>query len=683
MAVFSIIAATAWWGAVTATIGTTLAAAAIAVGQAVTWSLASAALMRPKQSRAQVQASITQPEQPRVRGYGRNLFGGCRVFWETYDGVLRQVVVMQHTPVDGLIRFWFNNNPVDLNSEGFIVNNRFVQFYFRDGTGSGGGDYPVLREVHPDLWSPAHRLVQQATFYVGFGNPSDKQLSEFFPDGPSTAVQAEVRASKVPPIGWVGESTWTENAGRCIRDYLTHADGWAIPNAKLDGESFDSFSRMCNQPVALKNGGTEFRYRLAGYYTLEDPLEEVTMRMLATCDGQVYETAEGKLAILGGQWSDPDVTIEGADIFEIEMEDGYDPFTDYNVLQGSFVSPENAYQPTEVQEIRDETALAMMGERKDMLDVDMCPSPTQLMRLMKIKMAKDRREHVGVIRTNLVGLKARFPKGDGIHTIRIRAEEFGLDDVFEVTSHTYDVTSGRCEIGIASLKNPYAWNAATEETPLPKTRAELMGAPFVQPPPVMEALVQEPVTISNGVTAVKLSLFVVDPGQDGLEVEAQIARGNIANVTETSLAPWVEMPSTQIRAESGILDDGETYTVRMRWAGRTGWVKAGTRTVVSNPDTPEPPTDFSGMAVGSGAYLEWVNAPTRYSRTQILMATTNNAANAAVIATVTGVAGRSDNYTHSMAGQTGTRYFWARTLNPSGVPSVVTESVTLTFSAGA
>ena len=48
-----------------------------------------------------------------------------------------------------------------------------------------------------------------------------------------------------------------------------------------------------------------------------------------------------------------------------------------------------------------------------MLDVDMCPSGTQLLQLMKIKQAKDRLEHVGTLRTNLVGLGA-FANGERV-----------------------------------------------------------------------------------------------------------------------------------------------------------------------------------------------------------------------------------------------------------------------------
>ena len=402
--------------------------------------------------------------------------------------------------------------------------------------------------------------------------------------------------------------------------------------------------------------------------------------MLATCDGQIYETADGNIGILGGQWSEPDITINGADILSVQMSDGYDPFTTYNVLQGSFVSPSHGYQPTEVPEISDALALLTQPRRTDLFDVDMCPSGAQTQRLMKVKWAKDHREYVGTLRTNLVGLKARFPKGDGIHTIRVVADEFGLDGVFEVTSHSFSIADGFCEIGIASIANPYPWDAATEERPVQPT-LDAIGKPVrVDPVPVNATLIQDRFGVSGGVQGVRIALTVDDPGRDGLELRAQIARGDFAPVGPWSgtQPQWVEMPASALIAESGVLDDGQVYTVRYRWRGYGNWLKAGPITVLANPAVPPAPTALGVMATGGDAYVDWVNAPSGYFRTQVFMGTTTNFADATPIASVAGSAGRPDNYTHTVSG-TGTRRFWVRTLNPSGVPSVPTGPVTATF----
>lgn len=672
MAVFSAIAATAWGAAFAAS---TIGAAIIAVGQAVAWSLASAVLMRSKVDRQQVQATLTQTDQPRIRAYGRNLMGGVRAFFDAKDDELHQIVVFHHGQVDGLIRFWWDGDPQEYGLEGRFKS--YKHAYFRDGSGVGG-DYDRVLDAFPDLWTPEHRLQGQATFMAHFGDPSDEDFAKVFPKGAQTVVQVEVRASRVPDLD--GNLIYSENSGLCLRDLMTHPDGWNIPMVRLDADSWGRFASLCAESVGLAGGGFEPRYRLCGYYTLEDALKEVAGRMLATCDGQIYETAEGKIGILGGAWSEPDVTITGDDILEVEMNDGYNPLTIYNVLTGSFVSPAHAYQAVDVAELVDELALQTEERRADRLDVEMCPSGSQLQRLMKIKMAKDRREFVGKIRTNLVGMKARFPKGDGLHTIRIVAEEFGIDRTFEVTSHTYSIEGAWCEIGIASIENPYGWDPVTEEKPLPPTYASIGTPDNPQPPPQNPVIAQSYVTINQSVQGVKLVVTVDDPMKDSLTFQAQVAPGYIDDPDED--AAWIDMPAARARAETGVLDDGETFTIRIKWKGRTDWVLAGSVEVIANPEKPAGPQSFTGLGLGENVALDWTNAATDFYRTQLRRGTTSQFGGAAFLANVAGVAGAVSDYTDTPS-SAGTYYYWAVTINASGISSDPSGPVVVTLSAAA
>ena len=645
-------------------------AAVISVGRSLSWSLASAALTRQKVPSQQVQATLSQTDAPRVRGYGRLLLGGQRAFFEAKDGRLHQIVVCHHGRVDGLIRFWWDGEPVVTDPNGEVQ--RYKHNYFRDGSGVGG-DYEDVLEEFPALWTTAHRLQGQATFYTRFGDPSDEDFAKVFPKGPYTVVQAEVRGSRVRNLA--GDLVYSENAGLCIRDLMTHADGWNISLARLDDASWNRFAVTCAEAVPLAAGGTEPRYRLCGTYALEDALKDVTARMLATCDGQIYETAEGKIGILGGAWSEPDVTITAADILSIEMQDGFDPFADYNVLNGSFISPAHKYQSTPVMDLRDETALLTQEERAEQIDVDMCPSGSQLQRLMKIKWAKDHREHIGVIRTNLVGLKARWPKGDGLHTIRIRAQdEFGLDGIFEVTSHVFSIPDGYCEIGIASIANPYGWTAA-EEKPLPPAVEDLETPDHTIAPPANPIVVQQIISVSGGVQGVKLVVSVDNPGRASLELQAQYAPGSLA---ADANAVWTNMAAANYRAETGVLNDGQQYTVRVKWRGRGDWIVAGVVTVVANPVQPAAPTGLTATATGGQVALDWINAPANYYRTQIYRNTTTSFGTATLIATVAGVAGKVSDYVDTPGG-TGARRYWAVTINPSGIQSTPAGPVTVTL----
>ncbi|RJE81271.1 hypothetical protein [Paracoccus sp. JM45] len=675
MAIFSYLATTALWASVTATIGTTAAGVAIAAGQSIAWSIAGALLTKSSVSRQEMMATLSQTDMPRLRAYGRNLMGGLRVFYEGGDGALYQIIVVHHGAVDGLIAFWWDGEAVTTGTDGYVA--RYKRNYFNDGSGNGG-DFSYCDHGPSDdfrtLWTSAHRLEHQAAMLVFFGDPSDEDFPKVFPKQSQTQVQAEIRGVRV--LNLSGNAVYTENAGLCLRDFMTHPDGWNIPLARLNSASWAAFVNRCAEQLPVLSGGTQARYRLAGYYSLNDPLKDTTARMLATCDGQIYETAEGNIGILGGAWSDPEVTITADDILSIEMDEGFDPFTDYNVLKPSFVSPDHGYQVTEVAEIRDEVSLLTQEERFETYEVDMCPASPQLQRLAKIKMAKDRREYVGTMTTNLVGMKARFPKGDGVHTIRILADEFGLNDVFEVTSHSFDVENRHCTIGIASLSNPYGWTSA-EEKPMPTTVDELGLPVSVQSPPTNRLVVQEIVDVSGGVNGVKLVVSVDAPGSDGLTLKAQVAPGT---QTAEADADWIEMGASRRRAETGVLSDLGTYTVRVKWAGRSEWVVAGTRKVVANPTVPAAPTQFDAVATGTNVYLDWRNPGSGFYRTQIYRNTVNDFTSAALVDTIGGTAGQNASYTDELSsGASGMRRYWAVTINGSGVPSSPAGPATVTL----
>lgn len=672
MVVFTAIATYATWalgpGSLTLFgMSPAVTAAVVSVGRSVLWSMAGAALTKPNIPRQKVMATISETDSPRVRAYGRNLLGGQRAFFEADDGELHQIVVIHQGQVDGLIRFWIDGEPVTLDADD--KSGRYTKLLFRDGSGEGG-NYADVRDAFPSLWTTNHKLQGQASFYARFGDPSDEDFAKVYPKGPHTQVQAEVRASRVRNMG--GSLIYSENAALCIRDLMTHPDGWNIPLARLDDAAWQGMVTRAGQSVALAGGGTEMRYRLCGFYTLDDALKDVTARMLATCDGQIYETAEGKIGILGGAWSEPDVTITADDILSIEMQDGFDPFTDYNVLKSQFVSPDHGYQPTSIAEWRDETALATQPERAEQYDVDMCPSHTQLQRLRKIKVAKDRRDMVGTIRTNLVGLKARFPKGDGIHTIRIQAEEFGIDGVFEVTSHLFSIPDGYCEIGIASIDNPYGWSV-TEELPLPPTIDELGKPDRTVPAPTGASLTQVPVLLSGDTYGGKLRLTVAPVARGDLTLQAQSAPGNVAADADVS---WTAMAGDRFSAETGILPNEEVYTVRYRWRGQGDWIKAGSVTIVANPNVPAAPTNFARVG-SSGAQLTWKNPPSNFFKTRLFRNSTASFAGASFVDDISGLAGQTSTYTDTPG--TGPWHYWVVAMNGSAVASPPAGPVSITL----
>lgn len=184
-------------------------------------------------------------------------------------------------------------------------------------------------------------------------------------------------------------------------------------------------------------------------------------------------------------------------------------------------------------------------------------------------------------------------------------------------------------------------------------------------PPTNPIIVQNRIVVSGGVQGVKLVVSVDNPGRASLELQAQYAPGNLAANAD---APWAGMTAARYRAETGVLDDGKQYTVRVKWRGRGDWIRAGAITAIANPDPPDPPTGLTAIATGGTVSLDWINAPSRFYRTQLYRGATTDFASATLIATVAGVAGEVSDYVDTPGG-TGARHYWAVTINGSGVPS--------------
>lgn len=654
--------------------------AIFAVGKSVAWSMAAAALNRPKVPHQQVLANINQTDGPRIKAYGRVLLGGQRAFWETDKdaGQLSQIILMHHGQVDGLVGFWVDGESVTVNAEGEVTSNPFggsdwtdLRLWFRDGSGEGG-NYSHIRTAFPTLWTTQHKLMGQATMGVVMDHPGNERFSKVYPKGPNTLFQAEVRASLVR--NGAGDLAYSENPAWCIRDYLTHQDGWRIAASAIDLPSFAQFGGMCNEAVPLRAGGTEARYRLSGYFTLDDAPKEVTGRMLAACDGQIYQTADATVGILGGQWSTPDVVITADDVLSFEAQDGFDPFTDFNVLKASFISPAHGFQPIEVADRRDQVALTTQPERTEQIDFDMVPSGAQTQRLQKIEFFKRRRAMTGTLTTNLVGLKARWPKGDGLHTVRVIAPEFEVNGVFEVTSHSFDLATNTCTIGISSIENPYSWDAATEEQPLPDTLSAIPRPTSTIPVPAGVTLTQIPVRVGGDTYGGKLRIVVNAVTRRDLTLQAQVAFGNVVASDES--VRWTEMGGDRFSAETGILENEQVYTVRYRWRGQADWIKAGSVTIVANPNVPSAPTGFARVGT-TGVSLTWTNPATNFWKSRLFRGTTVNFADASFVKDVAGLAGQVSTATDAPG--TGTWRYWVVALNGSTVASPAAGPVTITL----
>lgn len=532
------------------------AAAATATANLIvgtTLSLVSSKLFGPQVQRAprqDPQAVINQALAARTRGYGRCKLGGVRAFFDSRDGYLYQIVMLHTGEIDAIEQFWIGDKAVTRDDDGKVIDppykdsngRQFVQIWARLGLDEQDA-YGDMLAAWPDIWTDAHQLNGIASMLAIFRSPNATKVAKIFPESYNTSLRVVARLSKVYDPR-TGKTAWSRNAALCIRDYLTSRDGYRLTNDQIDDESFANFADLCDERVPLKSGDTQARYTIDGTYSLLDEPTDTLDRMRAACDAELYETPEGKIAIRGGDWTPPTVTLTEKEIRTYELQQGSERFTTFNELKITYTSPRHDYQPQEAVRWIDPDDQAVRGVISSSFTVDMAASAAQVRRLAKIYRAKENPKWFGSITTDITGLRARYDR-----IIRLVIPELGIDGPFLVEDHGILADCSGCTISVRWLgPEAYSWDPATEEKEeAPEAVDTSPGSDL--PVPVV-TLTQEAGRVVVATAA--------DPGRD-LDLDAQIRSGT----------RWSGMTSDDLTASAEVSAAG-TYYVRSRWVAPSG-----------------------------------------------------------------------------------------------------------------
>lgn len=418
---------------------------------------------RPPMMRTpQAQSVINQSIGPRIRGYGRALLGGTRAFFDSRNG-LYQAIMMHSGEIDAVESIRIGDREVALSPAGEVITDGFqfegvnaIRVLSYLGTSTQAAD-PMIMSGFPGIWTPAHQLKGIAYLSVFFRSPPQEDFQRIYPEGYNTPVRGLCRLVRVyDPRTDV--TAWSDNASLAILDYLCHPDGFKKSHDDCDLQSFASFADLCDSLVAKSGGGAERRYRLSGVYQLTDDPEDVLGKMRAACDAELYQNAEGKIAIRGGQWQAPTVAITERDILGHSLEQGNDRFASFNELKITYTSPDHDFQSVEATPWVNLADQDERGVLPSELDLDFVPSPSQARRLAKIHIAKANPRWKGRIRTSLLGLNAL-----GERTIRVILPELEIDEAFYVAGFSIDPELKYVDIEIMTISQAaYEWTPAEE-----------------------------------------------------------------------------------------------------------------------------------------------------------------------------------------------------------------------------
>ncbi|WP_313349390.1 phage tail protein [Paracoccus sp. (in: a-proteobacteria)] len=660
----------------------TAVAIGTAAGQAaigLTASLISRALSpRPNISTADIQAVISQTDAPRRVYVGRYLAGGIRAFFDVKDGMLFQLVVANHGPIDAFEEFWIDGEPVSLTGNAVDSGDKagFVFVTSRNGSGQGG-NYPAVTDAFPSVWTTNHRLQNQATFLVRSRAPGQEDFSKIFPKSYNTLFQWVIRGQRIYDPR-TSATVWSDNAALVIAHYLTHPDGYRLDQSEVDWSSVEAMADWCDLPIAQKAGGTTPNMRLWGYWTLDEEPQQVLDRMKAASGISTYETQDGRIGLIGGPFGDTACTLTGKDISAIQTSEAISEREGYNTLRVLHLAPAAKYEVAEVDAWRDAARLAQEGEIAQEFRLEMCPNTSQARRRGKMQMHDDNRARIEIV-TNIVGLKARYPAAHGQrHTILLDYQPQDgsgrvIQGEYEVLDHEFDPIEMQCRIELAKVdRTSEAWNAATDEGDPP---VEATG-PANDPPPEIFAVLTQVVMRPNertGLATLQVEAAPI-PDRDDIRIQARHRR-----VGDTA---WINMEATGFVARSGIVQDGQQYEAQARFqgvfAGVDDWEPLGPITITVDATPPGQPSELIPSPSGGAVHLSWRNPNGAFAEIRIYRGATTNPVDASLVGSTGGVSGQISEYRdEAVSPETQYRY-WVAAANVSGIEGDWTGPATIT-----
>jgi len=682
----------------TAIIVGNIAIAALVVGATL---LVSALTPKPQgPAPSERQATVRQAVGPRARFYGRNKVGGTLTFFESKDGLLFSQTTLNEGKISGVVEMWLNDDQVTIDGSNYVVEE---PYQFTDTVTSGtwpfqsttSTDYKVARlfykdgapdqTVHALLDSSfteitdTHRLRGVANCLAVFQEVPGSKIAEVYPQG-NPAVRTVIDASLVKSVR-TGSTVYSNNPADCIYDYLTGRDSVGFPygagflETQIDLASFQSFANLCDEAVPLKAGGTIPRYRIAGGFNLNEEMRSVLERMCKVCDADLFINGAGKMAIRGGRWIAPTLTLDSSlgHIVSGEFQQGRGSLAAFNELNITYTEPGQDYMEAEAERWLDSTNIALRGKvLSESMDLSMVPAHAQARRLGKIYTFKNNPEWVGTIVTNFYGFNAL-----GEETVTIKFGPLGIDTTFLVQSvRIMDDLTG-VQLSVTSLSDEaYEWDAELEEGTGPSDPPDTSSPISLDPPSGITAST-ESIVIDGSTLGVRILVGWTAPVRTALRQQAQYR-------VHSPAGSWLDMTVVDGYAQTGAVNDGETYDYRVRTLSPSGvagdWSAFGTITVTSDPTPPGIATAVTATGGSGQITFNWTSPNSaNYSAARIYWNTTNTFGTATLAATEFGAPNAADSRVVTGI-SAGTQYGWVVAINGSGVAAaaVATGAVTVT-----
>ncbi|MDI5877306.1 phage tail protein [Shewanella xiamenensis] len=383
------------------------------------------------------QQMLRSPVEPRRGIYGRAMVSGPLVFAEetgTDNAYLHLVIPLAGHRCDGIEKIYFGDDVAWANGAltAKYASVARIKIHLGNQTTS---DPDLTAECRQ--WTSAH---------VGFGvtylYARLKFDTKVFPNGVPN-IKALVRGKQIydprkTTHNWSDPATWewSDNWALCCLDYNRFEAGVGAAAHEIDLSYFAAAANDSDQLVEYKTGKFEKRYTCNGTYNTDVSPSSIMEKML-TAGAGMHVYVSGQYRLYAGVYQGPEVLVLTEDdaAGDIDVRP-YTPRAELcNAVRGTFVDPENFYQPTDFPPYESSYYRAQDdGEYIDHdLDLPFTQSVWTAQRLGKLYLEQKRAGMQISMPVKMIGVAVSVGKVVGLSLPRL-----GIDGTFQIVDWQFD-----------------------------------------------------------------------------------------------------------------------------------------------------------------------------------------------------------------------------------------------------
>ncbi|WP_374335141.1 phage tail protein [Methyloversatilis sp.] len=521
--------------------------------------------------------------------YGQAVVSGPIVFASSSGSnnrYLHVVIPLAGHECEAITSVWFGDELVGtLDGSGNVTTGRFAgKMRVKKHLGTAAQTVDTDLDTESTEWTVDHRLRGITYLYVRL-----EYDATAYPAGLEN-IKALVQGKKLYDPR-TATTAWSDNWALVMRDYLASAYGLNATAGEIDDAAIITAANICDETVTTPGAGSESRYTCNGTVdTGSTPMANLRGLLTAGAGKLIY--SQGVYVLHAGAFVSPTVTLDEDDLRGAIAVQARTPRQDlFNRVRGTFVSPDNFWQPSDFTPVGNSTYETQDGGLQITRDIELPYTITSFaaQRLAKIALERGRQGIVVTMPCKLTAFKVRA--GDYIN---LTIAQLGWSaKPFSVT--TWRMTAdGGIDLELREeAAATYSWSSgeATVVDPAPDTN--LPSLTYVAPPTSLVAYSGATYQLlDNGITTCRIYCewtHTVDSQSTYYELQWQLDG-------DTEWSSAVVSASTRT-AYIAPVQPGVDYLVRVRAVNVRGSLSAweGPDLIAASADAPSVSVDYADI----------------------------------------------------------------------------------------